>query len=63
MLKAIARDAIREATGLWAYVLVRGADEVEATARQSAEDNGIDVVKFKRVAFGQETRDGQNPIS
>lgn len=32
LLKAIARDAVREATGLWAYVLVRGADEVEAAA-------------------------------
>ena len=31
-LKAMARDAVREATGLWAYVLVRGVDEVEATA-------------------------------
>ena len=29
-LKAIARDVVREATGgLWAYVLIRGADEPE----------------------------------
>lgn len=35
-LKAMARDVVREVardgTGLWAYVLVRGADEVEVTA-------------------------------
>ena len=31
-LKWIARDVVREATGLWAYVLVRGADEAEAAA-------------------------------
>ena len=35
-LKAMARDVVRDVardgTRLWAYVLVRGADEVEATA-------------------------------
>ena len=31
-LKAIARHVVRDATGLWAYVLVRGVDEIEATA-------------------------------
>ena len=31
-LKWMTRDVVRDATGLWAYVLVRGADEVEAAA-------------------------------
>ena len=31
-LKAMARDVVRAGTGLWAYVLVRGADEAEVTA-------------------------------
>lgn len=31
-LKAMARDVVRDGTGLWAYVLVRGADEAEAIA-------------------------------
>ena len=31
-LKAIAREVVHHATGLWAYVLIRGADETEATA-------------------------------
>ena len=31
-LKAIAREVVRDATGLWAYVLIRGADETEVTA-------------------------------
>ena len=31
-LKWMAREVARDATGLWAYVLVRGADEYEATA-------------------------------
>ena len=31
-LKWMARDAVRDATGLWVYVLVRGADEAEAAA-------------------------------
>ena len=32
-LKLIARETVRDATGgLWAYVLVRGADEPEAAA-------------------------------
>lgn len=31
-LKWMARDVVRDATGLWAYVLVRGADETEAAA-------------------------------
>ena len=26
-LKVVAREVVREATGLWAYVLIRGADE------------------------------------
>ena len=31
-LKAMVRDVVRDGTGLWAYVLVRGADEAEVTA-------------------------------
>ena len=31
-LKSIAREVVRHATGLWAYVLIRGADETEAAA-------------------------------
>ena len=31
-LKWMARDVVRDATGLWTYVLVRGADEVEEAA-------------------------------
>lgn len=31
-LKVIAREVVHHATGLWAYVLIRGADETEATA-------------------------------
>ena len=31
-LKAIAREVVHHATGLWAYVLIRGADETEVTA-------------------------------
>ena len=31
-LKWMARDVVRDATGLWVYVLVRGADEAEAAA-------------------------------
>ncbi|MYA16625.1 MAG: hypothetical protein F4089_14460 [Gammaproteobacteria bacterium] len=31
-LKVIAREVVHHATGLWAYVLIRGADEAEATA-------------------------------
>ena len=31
-LKAMARDVVRDGTGLWAYVLVRGVDEAEAIA-------------------------------
>ena len=30
-LKAMARNVVRDATGLWAYILIRGADETEAT--------------------------------
>ncbi len=30
-LKVIARELVHHATGLWAYVLIRGADEVEVT--------------------------------
>ena len=30
-LKAMARSVIRDATGLWAYILIRGADETEST--------------------------------
>lgn len=26
-LKVVAREVVRQATGLWAYVLIRGADE------------------------------------
>ena len=31
-LKVIVREVVRHATGLWAYVLIRGADETEVTA-------------------------------
>ena len=31
-LKSMARDVVRDAFGLWAYVLVRGVDETEAAA-------------------------------
>ncbi|MCY4342112.1 MAG: hypothetical protein OXE83_00875 [Gammaproteobacteria bacterium] len=31
-LKVIVREVVRHATGLWAYVLIRGADEIEAVA-------------------------------
>lgn len=31
-LKEKARDVVRDGTGLWVYVLVRGADEAEVTA-------------------------------
>ena len=31
-LKVIAREVVHHATGLWAYVLIRGADETEVTA-------------------------------
>ena len=31
-LKVFAREVVRRATGLWAYVLIRGADETEAAA-------------------------------
>ena len=31
-VKWMTRDAVRDATGLWGYVLVRGADEDEAAA-------------------------------
>ena len=31
-LKVIAREVVHHATGLWAYVLIRGADEAEVTA-------------------------------
>ena len=31
-LKVIAREIVHHATGLWAYVLIRGADEAEVTA-------------------------------
>lgn len=31
-LKAMVRKVVRDTTGLWAYVLIRGADETEATA-------------------------------
>ena len=31
-LKSMARDVVRNASGLWAYVLVRGVDETEAAA-------------------------------
>ena len=30
-LKVIARELVHHATGLWAYVLIRGAHEVEVT--------------------------------
>ena len=30
-LKAMARNVVRDATGLWAYILIRGADETEVT--------------------------------
>ncbi|MCY3818610.1 MAG: hypothetical protein OXH52_04490 [Gammaproteobacteria bacterium] len=31
-LKVIAREVVHQTTGLWAYVLIRGADETEVTA-------------------------------
>lgn len=31
-LKIIAREVVHHATGLWAYVLIRGVDEAEVTA-------------------------------
>ena len=31
-LQSIVRKAVRDATGLWTYVLIRGADEPEATS-------------------------------
>ncbi len=31
-LKVIAREVVRCATGLWAYVLIHGADEIEAAS-------------------------------
>ena len=31
-LKVIAREVVHHMTGLWAYVLIRGADETEVTA-------------------------------
>ena len=31
-LKSMARDVVRSASGLWAYVLVRAVDETEAAA-------------------------------
>ena len=31
-LKSMARDVVRNTSGLWAYVLVRGVDETEVTA-------------------------------
>ncbi len=31
-LKVIAREVVHDATGLWAYVLIRGADEHQVTA-------------------------------
>ena len=31
-LKTMARDVVRNASGLWAYVLVRGVDETEVPA-------------------------------
>ena len=31
-LKGIVREVVHHATGLWAYVLIRGADEAEVTA-------------------------------
>ena len=31
-LKAMVRKVVRDTTGLWAYVLIRGADEAEVTA-------------------------------
>ena len=31
-LKVIARELVHQATGLWAYVLIRGADETDAAA-------------------------------
>lgn len=31
-LKVIAREMVHHATGLWAYVLIRGADETEDAA-------------------------------
>lgn len=31
-LKSMARDVVRNPSGLWAYVLVRGVDETEAAA-------------------------------
>lgn len=31
-LKSMARDVVRNTSGLWAYVLVRGVDETEAAA-------------------------------
>lgn len=31
-LKTMVRDVVRNAFGLWAYVLVRGVDETEVTA-------------------------------
>ena len=31
-LKSMARNVVRNASGLWAYVLVRGVDETEAAA-------------------------------
>ena len=32
MARDVVRDVVRDGTDLWAYVLVRGADEVEVTA-------------------------------
>ena len=31
-LKVIARELVHHATGLWAYVLIRGADETDVAA-------------------------------
>ena len=31
LLKAMARNVVRDASGLWAYILIRGADETEVT--------------------------------
>ena len=31
-LKVIARELVHQATGLWAYVLIRGADETDVAA-------------------------------
>ena len=31
-LKSIAREVVRHATGLWAYVLIRGFDETDVAA-------------------------------